>query len=285
MMKRVLLSLFLSVACAAAVSCAGAQTLTLTANNVTLHQGDETPPLTYVASGATYNAAVASGEPTAKTSYKVGSPAGTYAVTLAQGTTKLNGGFTLKLVPGTITVIPVTGRGAKINNAVVVPPTGAIQSLAITRGACSGLVPNAPEAAAANDRNLDCFTQTGRVASGNYTRAPKMFYLPAGTYYLSAQHQFWSCCWMLTGDGPGRSIFKLAPQTEGFTDAKAAKQFLWFTGAKPGNNGFWTYFYNIGVEVGPGNPGTRAFSFIANNSDSARNVNIWFDDSLGAAGL
>jgi hypothetical protein len=47
------------------------------------------------------------------------------------------------------------------------------------------------------------------------------------------------------------------------------------------NNGYNEHFENIGIEIGPGNPGARAVEFIGNNFDAVRNVRVWFDDSKG----
>lgn len=274
MMRKLLL--ILAIFCSMSAS---AQVINLTANNVTVHFGDEIPPLTYLASNYSWATAIFSGEAKATTTYTKGAAIGTYPITLATDPSNPivpQSGFSVSYFPGTLTVIAATGKGARTNNTIINSP--GIQSYTVSNGTCSPLVANSVAAATANQTNLNCYNLTGRPG-GSYTNAPKMFYLPTGVYYLNDLTQFRGCCYMITGDGPSKSIFKLAPKSPGYDNPSVRKQFIYFSGNAT-NQGFYEFARNFGVEIGPGNPGAEAFTYIANNADSARNINVWIDDTI-----
>lgn len=278
-MKRFLLLLLL------APSLLAQTVMTATANNVTVHFGDEIPGLNFLVSNAVWGTAVASGDLKASTTYTKGAAVGTYPITLASDPDlpiSMNPGYSLNMVSGTLTVIPATGLGARINNSVVVPPAGAIQSLASGNGTCSAITAGSPAAATANTTNWNCFFFTGRPSgkNGSYTNAPKMFFLPDGDYYFNDTLAAPGCCIMLMGTGPGKAKIHLMPQSAGFGNAGTFKQFLFFQGGPQNNQGFWEFLYNVGVVIHSGNPGVGALTFIGNNANAARNVQVTINDSL-----
>src|ERR1700684_605338 len=115
-MKRLLIVLLMFAGVARAT------VLTFTANNVTVHYGDDIPPLTWTNSGFagtdTWSNAVSSGYPSCTTTYTNSSAVGTYPVTGSVGSLVANGSYTFSFVSGTITVEAPTGMGAA---AVTVP--------------------------------------------------------------------------------------------------------------------------------------------------------------------
>ena len=52
-----------------------------------------------------------------------------------------------------------------------------------------------------------------------------------------------------------------------------------------GNDNFQTFIYNIGFEIGPGNPNAEILQWINNNTGEINNVQLWSDDSNCADGL
>jgi hypothetical protein len=267
---------------------AEAQTLTFTENNLTVHVGDDIPPLTWTNTGFAgtdtwRNAVVAGGMPSQSTTYTPSSGVGTYPITIRQGTMRAQGGYSFAFVNGTITVKAATGMG---DPPVTVPrqPAGMMQSMTVANSACPAAV---GDGVTDDTAAINCYLSTGRPTNGTFGRLPKQFYLPGGTvanpkiYLVSGQILAIGSAITITGDGWNKTIIKLAAASNGYT---AINQFIFYEGALAGganNNGYNEHFENIGVEIGPGNPGARGLEFIGNNFDAVRNVRVWFDDTKG----
>src|SRR5882762_517999 len=111
---------------------ASAQTLTLTANNVTVHKGDMVPPLNFRYSGADqWSTAIKSGQPQLTTIYTSQSPAGTYPITfVSQSPSDPNllvpaPTYNIVRVAGTLTVKERTINGVLDTTGAIItsPPT------------------------------------------------------------------------------------------------------------------------------------------------------------------
>jgi MBG domain (YGX type) len=264
---------------------ARATVLTFTANNVTVHRGDEVPPLTWINSGFagtdTWSSAVINGYPTCTTTYTSSSAIGTYPVTCTAGNLVANGSYTFSFVPGTITVEAATGMGAAVFSEPV-QPSGMMQNMTVANSSCNGLVGNGTTD---NTAVFNCFLNTNRSAGcKTYGAAPKQFYLPTGVYLVSGTLNFCGSAIAISGDGWNKSVIKLASASPGFNAPGTPAAIVYFPGGTASganNNGFNEHFENIGVEVGPGNSGARGVQFTGNNFDAVRNVKVWFDDSQG----
>jgi hypothetical protein len=265
-------------------SVAHASVLTFTANNVTVHYGDDVPPLTWTNSGFagtdTWSNAITSGYPSCTTTYTSSSAVGTYPITCSAGSLVVNGFYTFSFVSGTITVEAATGMGAA-TVAVPLQPSGMMQNMTVANPSCSALV---GDGATDNTAAFNCFLSTGRGTSCiTYGNHPKQFYLPSGVYLVSGALSFCGSAIAITGDGWNKSIVKLASASSGFSGTTVVPLVHFVGGVASGsnNNGFNEHFENIGVEIGPGNPSSRGVEFIGNNFDAVRNVKVWFDDSQG----
>jgi len=190
--------------------------------------------------------------------------------------------YTFATVAGTVTVIDPDGTGAIITSPPAQPDGMMINVKTDTFPSCGTV-----HGDGVNDDTaaILCLIQTNRTATNvYYGRYPKQFYFPMGTYLVSASLTFDGCCETWFGDGPSKTIFRLAPSVAAYASASTPADFIYFQGSL-GNEGFSEYFENIGIEIGPGNPGVRALHFIGNNFDAVKNVNIWSDDSTGYCGL
>jgi MBG domain (YGX type) len=262
-----------------------AATLTLTAKNITLHQGDAVPAVfTFgaVDSATTYNwtTEVASGYPVTSTTYTPTSPVGTYPITIAVGTMVPQAGYSFIFVAGTLTVEAATGMGA---NSIVTPvqPAGMMQNLTNALGTCTPLVGDGVTVNAVAT-TINCYLQTGRSSGGIYGTAPKQFYAPTGVYLFDGQIEPFGSAASLWGDGPDKTIFKLKAAATGYQTGGV--DFIYYQGSGP-NNGFNLSMVGIGIEIGPGNPAAQALEFIANNFDDTRNVKAWCDDTTCHTGF
>ena len=186
-----------------------ASVLTFTANNVTVHHGDDIPPLTWTNFGFvgtnTWSNAVTSGYPSCTTTYTSSSPVGTYPITCSAGSLVANGAYTFSFIPGTITVEAATGMGAA---TVTVPlqPSGMMQNMTVANSSCSALV---GDGVTDNTAAFNCFLSTGRGTSCiTYGTHPKQFYLPSGVYLVSGTLSFCGSAITITGDGWNKSVIK-----------------------------------------------------------------------------
>jgi len=195
-----------------------------------------------------------------------------------------HGSYTFAVIAGTVTVIDrVEHTGAIITSPPAQPTDMMINVKTDILSPCGQVYGNG-----INDDTaaILCLIQNNRTATNvYYGRYPKQFYFPEGIYLVSASLTFDGCCETWFGDGPSKTIFRLAPGVAAYASASTPKDFIYFQGSSPGNNGFSEYFENIGIEIGPGNPGVQALDFIGNNFDEIKNVNIWSDDGTGYCGL
>ena len=118
--------------------------------------------------------------------------------------------------------------------------------------------------------------------TASYYGAPKGLYFPAGTYLVSNSLVWNGCCVTLQGDGSSTSVIRLAPSAAGFGTA-ATPQAVLVTPA--GNTSFRQNIWDLGISVGPGNPGAVAIDYVSNNTGSIRDVNITSEDGAGVAGI
>lgn len=115
---------------------------------------------------------------------------------------------------------------------------------------------------------------------------PKTVYLPAGTYDVSAPLIVKSSTLRIVGDGPERTLIRLAANTPGFTDRTHPQPVL-----KTGNQyqpndpdgkciknwancGFANYIQDLGVVIGPNNPGAIGIRYDVANVGVMRNVSV-----------
>ena len=266
---------------------AAAQTLTFAADPRTVHVGDKIPPLTWTNPGfssSNWTTAVASGNPTCSTTYTSASPVGTYPITCAVGTLVPQSGWSFAFTTSNVTVIAATGIGTQ-NITTLSKPTGMMQSVKAANSTCT--------TAAAGDGVTDdtaallCFFHNGRGTTGTFGNNPKQYYLPTGTYLVSAQLKMWGSAIALFGDGPDKTIIKLAPASSGYGTScttTSTCNFIWFEGGLSGgtnNNGYNEHFEDMSIEIGAGNPGAQGIQFIGNNFDAVKNVWVYYDDGVG----
>jgi hypothetical protein len=86
--------------------------LSVAANSVSRAAGTANPTLTYTVTGYVNGdtAAILSGAPLLSTTATTSSPAGPYAISIAQGTLSAGANYTLVLTPGTLTVTPASSQ-------------------------------------------------------------------------------------------------------------------------------------------------------------------------------
>lgn len=119
-------------------------------------------------------------------------------------------------------------------------------------------------------------------ASTDYYGRPKALYFPPGTYLVSDTLRWIGCCVTLQGAGSSVSIIRLAPNANGFNDPAHAKPLIV---TPQGITSFHQNIWNIGISIGPNNPGVTAVSYGSNNSGSVRDVNMTSEDGMGAIGI
>lgn len=255
-------------------------TLTLTASHETMEQGQPVPPLIYTAS-PTLAGLSCTGAPSISTAATSGSAVGNYAITLGAGTLSCSG-YTIATANNVMSVIAADGNGAQINNSVSYPSGffgGATNPVlnATSNGVCNmvgdGVTDNTSCLNTLNDRYMvtNCSTQPSQV---NY------LYFPAGTYLFTGQISPCGNGWTYWGDGPQKTIFRLAPNTYASTNTQ------WFNPSSVNTaSNFREYIYNIGFDVGYGNPNAIPMTALMNNSGALRDVLIWVEDSVCPEGL
>ena len=138
--------------------------------------------------------------------------------------------------------------------------------------------------------------------------SPRMIYLPAGTYLVSApiegksEPHGWSGGWragfLLMGEGVDRTTIRLRDDAEGYGDADKPK-WLIATGSESdrrtgpddeplgggGNRAFRHAVGHMAVDVGRGNPGAVGVDFVASNRGTVRDVRIVAPEGSGYCGL
>lgn len=261
-----------------------AQTLTLTASNMVLHAGDLVPPLAFraagYAAGDQWGQAVGSGVPELKTSVTSASRPGSYPVTIGMGSMKAAGRYTFRFVNGSITVLPAEPYGAELNKHPLYGPEFAINVR--TQTMCPRVY---GDGAHDDTAAILCLLTTNRSnPTAFYGNQEKLLYFPAGTYLLSDRLIWNGCAVTLWGDGPSRTIFRLAPNSAKYASAASPYDVIHFASTNK-NQAFFNYAENLSIVVGPGNPGARALNFTGSNFDAIENVLIVSEDGQGVCGL
>ena len=124
------------------------------------------------------------------------------------------------------------------------------------------------------------YDDTASISSGgtNY------LYFPSGIYGIGARVIVFGNYWTMTGDGPQKSIIKLAPNAPEFNTGASAVSMI--TAASVNNNdNFSEIIQNMGFYIGPGNPLGSAIQWTNNNMGAVRNVLIWSADSHAKLGM
>jgi hypothetical protein len=267
-----------------------ASTYTVTAPHLTMHVGDPVPPLVFNISA--YSGSYAShftGEPARSTLATSSSPAGSYPIIIAQGSLKTVGpGDKLRFVNGILEIIPADPIGAQLTNEITYPlgffngPTGH-SAIDVSNNSTANLV---------GDCVTDNSTAFGLLLSQNGTRTsattngaltPLYLYFPPGCYATSQPLIIYGNTWTLWGAGPQRSYIRLLPNSSAFNTGTVTQFFSPQSVLK--NENFREYVYNIGFDIGSGNPDAIPFTTIQNNSGAVRNVQIWADDSICPYGI
>jgi Pectate lyase superfamily protein len=122
----------------------------------------------------------------------------------------------------------------------------------------------------------------GRVAGVDYFGRPKAIFFPAGTYLVSDTLKWIGSSVTLQGAGNGLSVIRLIDNAEGYDNLNAPKALIRTPG---GNASFRQNIWNLGIEIGSGNPGAIGLDYISNNIGSIRGVSITSEDGLGYSGL
>jgi hypothetical protein len=120
-------------------------------------------------------------------------------------------------------------------------------------------------------------TQAIKDAIASTFNAWEQIYFPEGTYLVSDEI-FWKRFLTLRGDGPGKTIVRLANNAPGYQDVTNTKAIFFCRESgrnEANNNGSHSNFiFNLTIEVGSGNPGALAVDFSSHNGGGIENVRI-----------
>ncbi len=261
-----------------------ATTYIVSAPHLTMHVGDQLPPLLYRISGYTGSySSHFSGEPNRTTTASRYSKVGEYPIIVSAGSLKLlSPGDQVSFVPGSIAVLPQDRVGAHLREHIGYPPglfSGPGSAIVdVTRNSIANLVGDG------HTDNADAFdklvTQNGTRNAATTTNAPPLvLYFPSGVYATSKPLTIFGKFWTFYGSGPQSSVIKLLPNSPAFNVGQTPVQFF-SPQSIHGNENFHNYIYNLGIEIGPGNPNAIPFTSEQNNSGAERNMQIWADDSV-----
>ncbi|MGF7180371.1 hypothetical protein [Tunturiibacter psychrotolerans] len=104
---------------------------------------------------------------------------------------------------------------------------------------------------------------------------PFFIYFPAGVYATSDQITPLGAYWSMWGDGPYKSIFKLLPNSA----VGSVSGSFWNQNAVNTNNTYNVNIFNIGFELGAGNPSIDVTEYVPSNYAVMGNIAAWADDS------
>lgn len=115
-------------------------------------------------------------------------------------------------------------------------------------------------------------------SSGSGGSTPLNLYIPAGVYATSQPVHLYLNYWQLMGVGPQSSIIKLLPNSAAFNTGTNTE----FVNPQSvgGNQNFHQFLFNLGIEIGRGNPNAIPLTSEMNNVAAIRNVQVWADDSV-----
>jgi Pectate lyase superfamily protein len=267
-----------------AVSSARAATYNVSAVHLTMHVGDPVPPLIFrVSEYSGKYSDLFRGEPRLSTSVTSAYSSGNYEITVSQGSMRtVNPSDHLQFTKGVLTIIPAGPTGARLSNDVSYPEgflrgSGGYSLIDVTHNSIANLIPDCvSDNATAFDRLL---TQSGRrtPATTNGGATPLFLYFPPGCYATSQPLTIYGNTWTLWGAGPQRSYIRLLPNSPAFNVGKPTQFFNPQSVTR--NSNFREFIYNLGFNIGVGNPDAIPVTTIQNNVGSMRNVQIWADDS------
>ena len=263
---------------------ASASVYTITAPHLTMHAGDPLPPLIFrVSPSSAPYASIFIGEPARSTAATSASLPGDYTIHITQGSLQLvNPADRAVFKDGTLTVLPAGPVGARLTNSIEYPPgffdgPSRYPAINVTHNTTANLIPDCKTDNAAAFRQL--LSQQGQrtPASTNGGTFPLFLYFPPGCYATSEPLTIYGNTWSLWGSGPQRSYIRLLPNSVAFNTGHPVSFFNPQSVTK--NDNFREYIYNLGFNIGVGNPDAIPFSTVQNNSGAVRNVQIWADDS------
>jgi hypothetical protein len=263
---------------------AAATTYTFTAPHLTMHVGDPVPPLIFrVSAYAGSYASHFSGEAKLSTVATSSSSPGNYPITISQGSLHtMDRQDNLRFVNGTLAIIPTDGIGAQLVNNIAYPPgflsgRPGHSAVDVTNNSTANLV---GDCVTDNAKAFEVLLSQNGVrtsATTNGGSTPLYLYFPPGCYATSQPLTIYGNTWTFWGSGPQRSYIRLLPNSPAFNTGAAAQFFSPQSVTK--NSNFREYIYNLGFNIGVGNPDAIPFTTVQNNSGAVRNVQIWADDS------
>jgi hypothetical protein len=259
-------------------------TYTVSAVPLIMHVGDPVPPLIFKISA--YSGSYASnfrGQPALTTTASSVSPVGTYPIKISAGS--MTSRDTLTFVDSTLTVIAADGIGAQMNDSVPHPPgITSGPKYAMQNVTANGVVGDCTtdNTAALNSLLKGERGERGKI-NDNYYRQPIHLLFPPGCYLVSGPLNFYGNIWTLEGSGPAASYIKLAPNSPAFNTGTMTS--LLHVPNVGGNVNFQEYIYNLGIDIGVGNPNVEIVNWIANNTGAIENVRMWVEDSVCAGGI
>lgn len=263
---------------------AAATTYTFAAPHLTMHVGDPVPPLIFnISSYSGSYATHFTGEPARHTLATALSPPGNYPITVSRGSLHaLDRSDDLHFVNGTLTVIPADGIGAHLVNDITYPPgflngPSGYPAVDVTKNSTANLV---GDCVTDNAKAFSLLLSQGGLRSSATTNGgsnPLYLYFPPGCFATSQPLTIYGNTWTFWGAGPQRSYIRLLPNSPAFNTGTATQFFSPQSVTRNAN--FREYIYNLGFNVGAGNPDAIPFTTVQNNSGAVRNVQIWADDS------
>ena len=262
-----------------------ATTYTITAPHLTMHVGDPIPPLIYRLSPSSgKGASIFTGEPSRSTTATSASRVGDYPIHIIQGSLRLvSQQDHILFQDGTLSVISADGIGAQLSNQIAYPPgflrgPSGHAAIDVTNNTIANLIGDClTDNAQAFERLL---SQNGirTRATTNGGSTPLYLYFPAGCYATSQPLTIYGNSWTVWGSGPQVSYIRLLPHSAAFNAGHVTQFFS--PQSVTGNSNFREYIYNLGINIGVGNPDALPLTTIQNNSGAIRNVQIWADDSV-----
>jgi hypothetical protein len=134
-------------------------------------------------------------------------------------------------------------------------------------------------------------TEALRKAGETRSYAGRRLYLPAGEYIVTDRVLMGQATWRrmtIVGDGPGKTIIRLADNSPGFDDPAKPKSVISLFPMEHRKNmgqAFANKVRNLSIVVGKGNPGAIALNYMTNNWGTVENVRLASADGGGKAGL
>jgi hypothetical protein len=134
-------------------------------------------------------------------------------------------------------------------------------------------------------------TEAIRAAIKSTFNAWEVVYFPAGTYMVSDTIS-WGRFLTIRGEGPGRTVIKLADKATGYSQADKPKPVLfcrlgdWQSDPKKNNNtSHSNHIYHLTVDVGAGNPGAIGIDYSSHNGGTIKNVEVRAPEGSGYRGI